>query len=461
MKKNAAILCLVLVFLAGSRTWNVFAQQQQQQLTRILFVFDASQSMLGRWQSATKMQIAVKLLNELVDSLKKQQQVELALRVFGHQKQYPPQDCDDTKLEVPFQKNNHERIKNFLKNTQPRGTTPIAMSLEATANDFPKGTNSRNIIILITDGKEECGGDPCAVSAALQKNNVILKPFIIGVGLGDEIKTSLKCVGNYYDANTEESFRDVLKIVITQALYPTTAQVNLLDTYKKPTETNVPITFYESRSGRIVHNFVHTLNHAGNPDTLYLDNFLTYRLKVHTIPPVEKDDIVITQGKHNVIAVDAPQGSIQLKINGRNQYGVVKCIVRKSGSLETLHVQDMGTSVKYLTGTYDLEILTLPRIYQRNVKVSQSTTTTIEIEEAGLVNFQFGNVGYGSVFKIKGNDLEFVTNLSETAINQALVLQPGNYKIVFRFRLSKETILTKERTFTVKSGESIIVNLMQ
>ncbi len=460
MNKFTISILLFLFFLASIRNQQVIAQQQTQ-LTRILFVFDASQSMLGRWQSATKMQIAVKLLNELVDSLKKQQQVELALRVFGHQKQYPPQDCDDTKLEVSFKKNNHEIIKNFLKTTQPRGTTPIAMSLEAAANDFPRGSNSRNIIILITDGKEECGGDPCAISAALQKNNIILKPFIIGIGLSDEIKTSLKCVGNYYDANTEESFRDVLKIVITQALYPTTAQVNLLDTYKKPTETNVPITFYDSRSGRIIHNFVHTLNHAGNPDTLYLDNFLTYRLKVHTIPPVEKDDIVITQGKHNVIAVDAPQGSIQLKINGRNQYGVVKCIVRKSGSMETLHVQDFGSSVKYLTGNYDLEILTLPRIYQRNVKVSQSTTTTIEIEEAGLVNFQFGNVGYGSVYKLKGNDIDFVTNLAESAVNQALVLQPGTYKVVFRFRSAKETILTKERTFIIKSGESTVVNLMQ
>lgn len=460
MNKLAISSLFFLTFLAGSRNYELFAQEQRQ-ITRILFVFDASQSMLGRWQSATKMQIAVQLLNELVDSLKKQQQVELALRVFGHQKQYPPQDCDDTKLEVSFQKNNHERIKNFLKSAQPRGTTPIAMSLEAAANDFPRGTNARNIIILITDGKEECGGDPCAISAALQKNNIILKPFIIGIGLGDEIKTSLKCVGNYYDANTEESFRDVLKIVISQALYPTTAQVNLLDIYKKPTETNIPITFYESRSGRIIHNFVHTLNHAGNPDTLFLDNFLTYRLKVHTIPPVEKDDIIITQGKHNIIAVDAPQGSIHLKINGRNQYGVIKCIVRKSGSMETLHIQDVGTSIKYLVGTYDLEILTLPRIYQRNVKVNQNTTTTIEIEEAGLANFQFGNVGYGSVYKLKGNDIEFVTNLAESAVTQALVLQPGIYKVVFRFRLAKETILTKERTFTIKSGESTMVNFMQ
>jgi len=433
----------------------------QKQNVRILFVFDASQSMLGRWQSATKMQIAVRLLNELVDSLKKESHVDLALRIFGHQKQYPPQDCDDTKLEIPFAKNNHDRIKNLLTTIQPRGTTPIALSLEATANDFPRGSNTRNIIILITDGKEECGGDPCAVSAALQKNGIILKPFIIGIGLGDEIKTSLKCVGSYYDANTEESFRDVLKIVITQALYPTTAQVNLLDAYKKPTETNVPFTLYESRTGRMIYHFVHTLNHAGNPDTLFLDNFITYRLKVHTIPPVEKDDITITQGIHNVIAVDAPQGSLSVKINGRNQYGTVKCIVRKAGNSNTLHVQDIGASVKYLTGQYDLEILTLPRIYQKNVKISQSTITHIEIEEAGIVNFQYGNVGFGSIFQIHKNEIEFVTNLNENAYNQSLILQPGQYKVVFRYRLAKETILTKERNFTVRPGESVIVNLMQ
>lgn len=456
LKPIKFIFALLFLILVGGQTLSA-----QKQNVRILFVFDASQSMLGRWQSATKMQIAVRLLNELVDSLKKEPHVDLALRVFGHQKNYPPQDCDDSKLEIPFAKNNHERIKNFLSTIQPRGTTPIALSLEATANDFPRGGNTRNIIILITDGKEECGGDPCAVSAALQKNGVILKPFIIGIGLGDEIKTSLKCVGTYYDANTEESFRDVLKIVITQALYPTTAQVNLLDTYKKPTETNVPMTFYESRTGRMIYHFVHTMNHAGNPDTLFLDNFITYRLRVHTIPPVEKDDITITSGIHNVIAVDAPQGSLYVKINGRNQYGTVKCIVRKAGNTATLHVQDIGSSVKYLTGQYDLEILTLPRIHQKNIKISQSTTTSIEIEEAGIVNFQYGNVGYGSVFQIQKNDIEFVTDLNENTYNQSLVLQPGQYKVIFRYRLAKETILTKDRNFTVRPGESTIVNLMQ
>ena len=70
-----------------------------------------------------------------------------------------------------------------IKMAQPKGTTPIAYSLEKSGADFPECANCRNIIILITDGEEECEGDPCAVSAALQSKGIVLKPFVIGVGL--------------------------------------------------------------------------------------------------------------------------------------------------------------------------------------------------------------------------------------------------------------------------------------
>jgi Ca-activated chloride channel family protein len=130
----------------------------------------------------------------------------------------------------------------------------------------------------------------------------------------------MECIGKFYDASTEESFADILKVVITQILNPTTAQVNLLDIHNKATESNVPFTLYDMHTGGMVYNWVHTLNDAGNPDTLYLDNNITYRLKVHTIPPVEKSNITINHGKHNIIAVNAPQGSISLKVAGTNQY---------------------------------------------------------------------------------------------------------------------------------------------
>lgn len=451
MKKQILVLGIILSFIATGHS--------QQQLTRILFIFDASQSMYGSWESSgSKWESAVKLMCEMVDSLKNKSNTEIAFRMYGHQSYVPPQDCNDSKLVVGFGTNNHEKIKTILKETRPRGTTPIAYSLEQGAKDFPNNS-ARNIIILITDGKEECDGDPCAMSQALQASNVILKPFIIGVGLDVSIKSSFDCVGNYYDANNEESFREILNAVISQALYPTSCQVNLLDNQKRPLETNVPMTFYDMSSGKAKYNFIHTLNHEDNPDTLHIDNLLTYRLVVHTLPEVVKDSITITSGRHNIIAVDAPQGSLFLNVKGRNEYGTLKCIVRQNDQMQTLHAQDFGQTQKYIVGKYDLEILSSPRIYLQDISVDQSTTTTIEIDAPGIANLQMGSPGYGSIFKMNGNELEFVCTLNENAVQQSMVLQPGTYKVIFRFRNLKQTIFTKDRTFTVKTGESVIVNL--
>ncbi|HQV00029.1 MAG TPA: VWA domain-containing protein, partial [Bacteroidia bacterium] len=154
------------------------AKKIETQVTRILLLYDDSQSMLAKWETGTRYEVAKRMVSAILDSLKTTPNLELALRVFGHTKRYPPQDCDDTRLEVPFAKNNFDKIKNKLNEIKPSGTTPIARSLEASAGDFSFG-NYRNIIILITDGIEECNGDPCAVSAALQKKGIILKPFVI------------------------------------------------------------------------------------------------------------------------------------------------------------------------------------------------------------------------------------------------------------------------------------------
>ena len=63
-----------------------------------------------------------------------------------------------------------------------------------------------------------------------------------------------------------------MDVVISQALNATTAQINLLDQGGHPTETNVNCTFFDSFSGKIYYNYIHTLNHRGLPDTLTLDH---------------------------------------------------------------------------------------------------------------------------------------------------------------------------------------------
>lgn len=446
MKSFFLILSFILiVFFANSQ--NTFS------LTRILFVFDASQSMYSRWESDTRINIAKRMLSQMLDSLKNVDNLEIALRVYGHQKPVPPQDCSDTRLEVPFHKNNIDEIKSVIQKLEPKGTTPIARSLEAAALDFPKSTPSRNIIILITDGVEACDGDPCAVSIALQKQGIILKPFVIGIGLDADFKKTFECVGQYFDASSEKQFKDVMGIVISQALNNTTLQVNLLDINENPTETDVPITFYDKKSGKILYNFVHTLNNKGNPDTLILDPLITYRMVAHTIPPVSIDSIKLTPGKHTIVGVDAAQGFLTVKAN-MQYFKDIKYLIRQKNKPTILHVAGLNDISKLLIGNYDLEILSLPRLYINDVNIRPNHTTTVQIPNPGMVTLMFDAPGIGSILLEKENQLEWVVNLDEST-RQTFILLPGNYRVIWRSKNIKKTVYSIEKKFTIKSDTSI------
>jgi Ca-activated chloride channel homolog len=454
------LLLLGLVFqsLAGFAQRDPEPKPKPPPLNRILFIFDASQSMLGRWQSDTKFNYAKRIMSELLDSLAGVQNVQLGLRLYGHQHQFPPQECNDTKLEVPFGPGNSSKIKSKLRSVEPRGTTPLAYSLEQSAKDFPPCANCRNIVLLITDGIEECGGDPCAVSIMLQKNGIVLKPFIIGIG--HDFNTAFNCVGTYFDATSERDFKKALNVVISQALNSTSMQVNLLDEAQKPTETDVNMTFYDAISGKIMYNFIHTMNNRGLPDTLIIDPLITYNLVVHTIPPVEIDSLTLVPGKHTVIGVDAPQGYMQLKMAGSSVASKgLQCLVHPKGKMDILNLQYFGQTEKYITGEYDLQVLSLPRLAIPNVEIKQSHTTTIEIPEPGIAVIRKYFVGYGSLYVEDKNKLTWIYNLDENQTQETLFLQPGNYRVIFRPKTSRRAIYTIENKFTIDSGKTTDVVL--
>jgi Ca-activated chloride channel family protein len=417
--------------------------------------------MYGRWESGTKIQVAQKLMSQMLDSLQAIQgesNFQLALRVYGHQKPVPPQDCSDTRLEVRFGPGNIAKIKSALKAINPMGTTPIAGSLMKSADDFPPCEDCRNIIILITDGIEACDGDPCIVSKKLQRQGIILKPFVIGIGMDENFKESFECVGTYYDASDENTFKNVLGVVISQALDNTTAQINLLDINGKPTETDVPIILYDHTSQKLRKSFVHTLNYKGQPDTLILDPLVTYDMVVHTVPPVRVDSIIIYPGTHTHIGASTPQGQLELKSNSRYNNDVA-CIIKSQGKNKILHVQSFGSSQRYLSGTYDLEILTLPRIIQKGIKIDASATTTIAIPPPGMVTLKMGTSGYGSIFVERPDGYEWVTDINTNSEREVLQLQPGKYMVVFRSKYAQETAYSKTKEFKVSSGSSTIVKI--
>ncbi|MEK6616171.1 MAG: hypothetical protein AABZ32_08690, partial [Bacteroidota bacterium] len=311
-----------------------------------------------------------------------------------------------------------------------------------------------------TYGIEECNGDPCAVSLELQKKGVIIKPFVIGIGLDLNFADAFKCIGKFYDASSETGFKNILNMIVAQVLNTTTAEVDLLDINKKPTETDVAVTFYDEFSGVIRYNFMHTLNTIRNPDTIFIDPIGTYKMVVHTIPEVIKKGIKITPGKHNKILIDAPQGYLYLKVGDNvSAYGKLQSIVRKNGEMKTLHVQNFNAYDKYIVGKYDLEVLSLPRIKFNNVEINQSKTTTIEIPQAGTIAIYKPGPGPSSVYLEDKNELVWVCNMNTNAMQESLVLQPGKYRIVYRPLSAKETVYSIEKKFNIESGGSTQVKL--
>jgi Ca-activated chloride channel family protein len=439
-----------------------FGTDANGKTTRILFIYDCSFSMYSTWiNNESRMDVSKRILSEFMDSLKSVPNLEIAFRCYGHLSPFQQRDCKDSRLEVPFDipSVNSAKIKAKLSKIKPTGTTPIAYTLEKCAEDFTPCSNCKNIIILITDGVEECDGDPCAVSASLQKNNVFLRPFIIGISDISGFVNAFSCMGKFYDVNNPANFSTVLKNIMTQAITQTTVQVNLNDINKKPMETDVPMTFYDKQNSSIKYNYIHTLNSRGLPDTIVLNPDLVYDLVAHTIPPIEKKDIKITKGKHNTIVLDAPQGQLNVMVDGNHKIIPLNVVVRKSGDGKSLNVQETGTTVKYLVGKYDIEILTLPRINLNNVEITQSATKTIKIPGAGLVAVYKKSKIFGSIYVEETGKFKWVYNLNNELENEVFYLQPGNYRLEYRPESEKDSEKTVEKKFSVKSGQNLTLNL--
>jgi len=438
------------------------AQNNKKPLTRILFMLDASQSMSNNWVHGSKIQAAKQILSDLVDSLKNIENLQMALRIYGHQSYYSLHDCQDTKLEVGFRPGNHIYIKSKLRTIQPKGITPIAYALERAEKDFPSYRNVRNIIILITDGEESCEGDPCAVSRALQEKQVILRPFVIGLSVSSSLQTRLDCIGSYYNASSPEGFKGILHAIIKSVLSQTTTQVDLLDEEDRPTETDVNMTFMNEVSHKVEYNYYHTFNTAGYSDTLLIDPLNRYDLIIHTLPPVRLNDIEIVPNMHNKIEVPTPQGDLQLLMQGdalSSYQQDIKCLVTVHGEDKTVNVQNINSTERYLTGYYDLEILTLPRIRLENIQISERSTTSIRIPNPGLVTFYSSIEIYGGIFTVQDNQMVKIYQLNNRILKETVALQPGTYYVIYRSKLARDMNSTITKKFVIESGESKTIKL--
>ncbi|MDR7489598.1 MAG: VWA domain-containing protein, partial [Armatimonadota bacterium] len=145
---------------------------------QVELILDASGSMKRRIDGRPMIDIARDTLAQVVKALP--DQVHVGLRVYGHRiREGRPGDCQDSELVVPIAPLDRTAMLAAIRRVQALGTTPIAYSLRQVARDF--GTRSgERLVILVTDGQEECGGSPAAVVSELLAAGVKVRLNIVG-----------------------------------------------------------------------------------------------------------------------------------------------------------------------------------------------------------------------------------------------------------------------------------------
>jgi von Willebrand factor type A domain len=181
-------------------------------------ILDASGSMNARLPNGetriTVARRAVKGVASLVSP-----QAQLALRMYGAQSPSRQKNCRDTHRAVPFGAASAAvgPITAAVDGAKAQGYTPIAFSLEQAANDFPPDAKER-VIVLVSDGKETCKGDPVVAAKALATKGITVHTvgFVVDTAARGQLQAIARTTGgSYFDAPVGPKLPEMLKSAFT------------------------------------------------------------------------------------------------------------------------------------------------------------------------------------------------------------------------------------------------------
>ena len=142
-------------------------------------------------------------------------QAQIAMRMYGPQSPARQKNCQDTHIAVPFgpAQDSSAAITAAVDGVKAQGYTPIALSLQQAANDFPAAAKER-AIVLVSDGKETCQGDPVVAAKALATKGITVHTvgFIVDTAARGQLQSIARATGgSYFDAPVGPELPDTLK----------------------------------------------------------------------------------------------------------------------------------------------------------------------------------------------------------------------------------------------------------
>lgn len=420
----------VLVLLLGCRS--LFAEENIPVYLNI--ILDASGSMNEKLGDTNRMEIARRAAYTLIDQLPDNPQLHVGLRVYGNRSDKVLHDCTDTHLEIPIARQNRDQFRTILDGLQPRGYSPIAFTLSQAVADYPAAERSIRIAMLITDGVESCGMDPCAEAKALSRLDSPIFVHVIGFRLGTGEKKSLSCIahntgGSWYDATDEDSLARAMREALDVSLYGGYIFID----YPRHVDH---CRLYEETTGSLSKEIL----------TRTWVNILPgkYYLEIPVEPPLVQNGIVVRPGQWEKIS---PTGIGYIRVKTDNYLPDCRLIDAEGKTIRRFY---SNTQIEVPEGIYRLEIPGTPPVTRENVKISNHRETTVELQPNGYLYLASQTILNGCRLVDETTGEPVLTFYSRVTIE----VPPGTYRI----EIPGDPPIIKP-SIIIRSGHKTIVEL--
>ncbi|WP_433746758.1 VWA domain-containing protein [Falsibacillus pallidus] len=164
----------------------------------IEIILDSSGSMAKKINGKSQMELAKDAIQQFIS--KAPEDANISLRVYGHKGTGSEEDkqksCSSIEQVYGFKKFNKDEFSNALNKFKPSGWTPIASALEKSKKAFEgyDANENTNLIYLVSDGIETCGGDPVDVAKSFGDSNISPIINVIGFNVDSKAQKQLQDV---------------------------------------------------------------------------------------------------------------------------------------------------------------------------------------------------------------------------------------------------------------------------
>ena len=197
---NDAAGCLERIDLKGiDKEAPEGEEDGQPALRRLVIAIDASGSMGAKSGGSTKMASAREAAANFLADVP--EDVQVGLIAFGHRGDNDAAgkdaSCAGVEIVYPLAEPNRDGIARALEGVEPVGWTPLASAIERAAGQMKNSDRAgEQVVWVVSDGKETCGGDPVAAARDANSGPLKLTINIVGFDLSGEDRAQLKEVAS-------------------------------------------------------------------------------------------------------------------------------------------------------------------------------------------------------------------------------------------------------------------------